>query len=44
MPAPPGVEPLPHNTDLDHRIRPRAVHLIADGEQLIVSYLNHGIV
>lgn len=41
MPKPEG---LSHTSELqDTCIRPRAVHFLKDGQQLIVSYLCHGI-
>ncbi|EDR04847.1 uncharacterized protein LACBIDRAFT_330383 [Laccaria bicolor S238N-H82] len=42
MPSPPKLV-LEKEGD-DERIRPRSVHLLPGGSQLIVSYLNHGIV
>jgi hypothetical protein len=42
MPGPPQTQ-LPDHSE-DDRIRPRSVHLLPGGSQLIVAYLNHGIV
>lgn len=42
LPPPPKVEAK--YTENDSRIRPRALHFIGGGRNLIVSYLNHGIV
>ena len=42
MPKPKSLPNVPEKSD--SRVRPRSVHFLKDGAQLIVSYLNHGIV
>ncbi|KAJ3511307.1 hypothetical protein NLJ89_g4174 [Agrocybe chaxingu] len=42
LPAPPTTQ-LPRDCE-DSRLRPLSVHLLSRGSQVIVSYLNHGIV
>jgi len=41
IPEPPPTQLAPGSADV--RLRPRSVHFVSKGSQLIVAYLNHGI-
>ena len=41
IPEPPSTQLAPESADM--RLRPRSVHFVGKGSQLIVAYLNHGI-